>query len=59
VGWNEHGNLGIGNSVNSATLSQVQGPNISTPRTNIGVESEGGIVMAAGGAHFICTLHFL
>lgn len=59
VGWNEHGNLGIGNSVNSATLSQVQGPNISTPRTNIDVESEGGIVMAAGGAHFICTLHSL
>lgn len=57
VGWNEHGNLGIGHSTNNAILSPVLGPNISAPRRNIAIEPEGrGIVMAAGGAHFICTL---
>jgi alpha-tubulin suppressor-like RCC1 family protein len=57
VGWNEHGNLGIGHSLNTSKLFPVQGSNISTPRGNIEVESEGGIIMSAGGAHFICALH--
>jgi len=60
-GWNEHGNLSVGTVNDSHTLKKIVGARISRPPTSMSDSScdssdiGSGIVMAAGGAHFLAT----
>jgi len=49
-GWNEHGNLALGNDRDVLEPTSIVGARIVTPPLS---NEEGKIIMAAGGAHFI------
>jgi hypothetical protein len=49
-GWNEHGNLSLGNETDVLDPTIVVGARIVAPPPSNG---EGKIIMAAGGAHCI------
>lgn len=53
-GWNEHGNLALGNDVDSLHPQQVVGARVVAPPLAKEFKDEGKkLIMAAGGAHFL------
>ncbi len=56
-GWNEHGNLALGNDTDSLVLQPVTGARIVAPPSEGGddedLSQEGKILMAKGGAHLL------
>jgi alpha-tubulin suppressor-like RCC1 family protein/cation transport regulator ChaC len=51
-GWNEHGNLSIGNNRDILEATTIVGARVVAP---IPTKGEGSILMAAGGAHFLAV----
>jgi alpha-tubulin suppressor-like RCC1 family protein/cation transport regulator ChaC len=53
-GWNEHGNLGIGNATDVSEFTKMTGADILSQNKNLS-GNNGKILMAYGGAHFVAT----